>query len=106
MNTAALAPLNDLKLQVDGMTCASCAARVEKALLKVAGVESASVNLATEKATVRALPSVPVTALEAAIAPAKVSYLYFVARNNGTHAFSSTLEEHNRAVAYYQRGAR
>jgi len=70
MNTAALAKLNDLQLQVDGMTCASCVARVEKALLKVAGVESASVNLATEKATVRALSTVPAAALEAAIAKA------------------------------------
>lgn len=54
-------------LQVDGMTCASCVARVEKALLKVPGVSSASVNLATEKATVQALSTVPVVALKAAI---------------------------------------
>src|SRR6266498_1181225 len=40
-------------LAIDGMTCASCVRRVEKALAKVPGVESASVNLATEKATVR-----------------------------------------------------
>jgi Cu+-exporting ATPase len=70
MNTATLAKLNDLTLQIEGMTCASCAARVEKALLKVAGVESASVNLATEKATVRALSTVPAAALEAAVAKA------------------------------------
>jgi len=37
---------------VGGMTCASCVARVEKALLSVPGVISASVNLASEKATV------------------------------------------------------
>jgi UPF0755 protein len=43
-------------------------------------------------------------ALEAAIAPAKVPYLYFVARNDGTHAFSRTIEEHNRNVAHFQRG--
>ncbi len=54
-------------LQVEGMTCASCAGRVEKALLKVPGVLSASVNLATEKATVRALAGVPAAALKAAV---------------------------------------
>jgi len=41
--------------------------------------------------------------LQAALMPAKVPYLYFVARKDGTHAFSRTLEEHNRAVAYFQR---
>ncbi len=40
-------------LKIDGMTCASCVARVEKSLLKVEGVDAASVNLATEKAQVR-----------------------------------------------------
>jgi UPF0755 protein len=43
-------------------------------------------------------------ALEAAVDPAKVPYLYFVARNDGTHAFSRTIEEHNRNVARFQRG--
>lgn len=42
-------------------------------------------------------------ALRAALAPAKVPYLYFVSRNDGTHAFSRSLEEHNRAVARFQR---
>ena len=37
---------------ISGMTCASCARRVERSLSKVAGVASANVNLATEKATV------------------------------------------------------
>ena len=40
-------------LQIGGMTCASCAARIEKKLNKVDGV-SATVNFATEKATVDA----------------------------------------------------
>ncbi|MEX2115843.1 MAG: heavy metal translocating P-type ATPase [Bacteroidota bacterium] len=39
-------------LDVEGMTCASCVARVEKTLKQAPGVESASVNLATEKVTV------------------------------------------------------
>ncbi len=44
-------------LPVAGMTCASCVARVEKALAKVEGVSSASVNLAAGSATVTADPS-------------------------------------------------
>jgi Cu+-exporting ATPase len=40
-------------IAIDGMTCASCVRRVEKGLAKAPGVESATVNLATEKATVR-----------------------------------------------------
>jgi Cu+-exporting ATPase len=58
---------NEISLQVEGMTCASCVARVEKALLKVPGVSSASVNLVTERAAVNALSTVPVSALEAAV---------------------------------------
>ncbi len=41
-----------LTFPVEGMTCASCASRVEKALRKVQGVTSAGVNIATMKATV------------------------------------------------------
>ncbi|MBQ0944296.1 copper-translocating P-type ATPase [Ideonella sp. 4Y16] len=43
-----------ITLPVEGMTCASCAGRVERALQKVAGVSSASVNLAAELALVEA----------------------------------------------------
>ncbi|MEO7940416.1 MAG: heavy metal translocating P-type ATPase [Burkholderiaceae bacterium] len=46
------APTTDWTLPIEGMTCASCVARVEKALKKVPGVVSAEVNLATEKAQV------------------------------------------------------
>ena len=59
--------VEEVVLQVEGMTCASCAARVEKALLKVPGVLSASVNLATERATVEALSPVAVPALKSAV---------------------------------------
>lgn len=45
-----------LEMGVGGMSCASCVARVEKALAKVPGVIEAAVNLATEKATVSYLP--------------------------------------------------
>ena len=57
----------DIALQVEGMTCASCVGRVEAALLKVPGVMGASVNLATERASVQALSTVSVRDLEAAV---------------------------------------
>ena len=60
-------------LQVTGMTCASCASRVEKALAKVQGVLSAFVNLATERVTVRALSTVPASSLKAAVREAGYS---------------------------------
>ena len=41
-------------------------------------------------------------ALAATARPAAVDYLYFVARGDGSHAFSATLAEHNRAVRRYQ----
>ncbi len=55
----------------------------------------------------RGLPPGPIAspgsaALSAAAFPADVKYLYFVARGDGSHAFSVTLKEHNRAVQRYQ----
>jgi UPF0755 protein len=54
------------------------------------------------------LPPGPIAApgrasLEAAVNPANVPYLYFVSRNDGTHAFAATLDEHNRNVVEFQR---
>jgi UPF0755 protein len=54
----------------------------------------------------RGLPPGPIgnpgsESLRAALNPAKTSYLYFVARQDGTHQFSRTLDEHNRAVRKY-----
>ena len=43
--------IETMTLPVEGMTCASCVARVEKALKRVQGVESAAVNLASERVT-------------------------------------------------------
>src|SRR5436190_6577683 len=47
-------PIEDaeLSLNIGGMTCASCVARVERSLKKVPGVKEAAVNLATERAAV------------------------------------------------------
>jgi peptidoglycan lytic transglycosylase G len=44
-----------------------------------------------------------VGSLAAAADPADVPYLYFVSRNDGTHVFATSLEEHNRNVAEWQR---
>ncbi|KQV50738.1 copper-transporting ATPase [Pelomonas sp. Root1217] len=68
--TAPATALNDVTLQVSGMSCASCVRRVEKALQAVPGVQQASVNLATEKASIQALPNVPAAALMAALGKA------------------------------------
>jgi len=55
------------------------------------------------------LPPTPIAmpgaaSLAAVLNPAKTDYLYFVGRGDGTHQFSRTLEEHNRAVAKWQLG--
>jgi Cu+-exporting ATPase len=47
----------ELSLPVQGMTCANCSARVERALNRADGVIEATVNLATERATVSYLPT-------------------------------------------------
>ena len=63
-------PVQSLELAIDGMTCASCVGRVERALLKVPGVRSAAVNLASERAHVEVIgtpdPAVLIQAVEAA----------------------------------------
>ena len=62
-STAATPPL---QLQIGGMTCAACVMRVERALKKVPGVADASVNIATERATVHGGADVAAQALQAA----------------------------------------
>ncbi len=57
----------NLDLIIEGMTCTSCARRVEKALAAVSGVASANVNLATEKAHVHGSSHVTTAQLIAAI---------------------------------------
>ena len=55
---------------IEGMTCASCAQAVEKAVQKVAGVETASVNLATEKLNVTYSADIPEEQIKQAVADA------------------------------------
>ena len=63
---AAPSRTKEVRLDLEGMTCASCAARIEKKLNKVDGVE-ATVNFAMEQATVHCDPAVPVDALLGAV---------------------------------------
>jgi UPF0755 protein len=60
---------------------------------------------------IKGLPPHPIAnpgeeSIRAALYPSQVNYLYFVSKNNGTHHFSATLEEHNRAVDTYQKKRR
>ena len=57
----------ELSFPVEGMTCASCVARVERALKSVPGVTEAEVNLATESATVHAAQAPDAAAVRAAV---------------------------------------
>ncbi len=57
---------------------------------------------------IRGLPPGPIAnpgedSIKAVLYPAKTDYLYFVSKNDGSHHFSSTLAEHNRAVYTYQK---
>ncbi len=56
----------------------------------------------------RGLPPGPIASpgmqsIRAVLFPARTDYLYFVSKNDGTHHFSKTLKEHNRAVRIYQK---
>lgn len=60
---------------------------------------------------IKGLPPGPIcnpglSSLRAALSPASVPYLYFVSKNDGSHLFSVSLEEHNQAVKLYQGSGR
>ena len=65
MSPTAVEP-KEIRLELEGMTCASCAARIEKKLNKLEGVE-ATVNFATEQATINLDEGVPVEQLVATV---------------------------------------
>ena len=57
---------------------------------------------------IRGLPPGPIAnpgidAIQAVLSPSKTDYFFFVSKNDGTHYFSDTLQEHNRAVQIYQK---
>lgn len=66
-------PQHSLELSIDGMTCASCVGRVERALGKVPGVKSVSVNLANERAHLELLGQVTPQVLIDAVSKAGYS---------------------------------
>ncbi|WP_130907149.1 heavy metal translocating P-type ATPase [Pseudomonas sp. Sample_16] len=63
-------PQQTLELNIDGMTCASCVGRVERALTKVPGVKSVSVNLANERAHLELLGQIDPQTLIGAVTKA------------------------------------
>ncbi len=63
-------PTQTWTLAIEGMTCASCVGRVERALKKLPGVDEASINLATETATVQAQRGVALPQLLEAVSKA------------------------------------
>lgn len=66
-------PQQSLELSIDGMTCASCVGRVERALAKVPGVKSVSVNLANERAHLELLGQIDPQTLIGAVTKAGYS---------------------------------
>ena len=72
-------PARSFQLSVDGISCAACVSRVEKALLKVPGVHAASVNLASEQAFVEADASVTAAQLLAAVVAVAWLFLWLQA---------------------------
>ena len=67
-----MAATKEVRLDLEGMTCASCAARIEKKLNNLEGVE-ATVNFATEQATAHCDPAVPLETLVGAVESAGYS---------------------------------
>ncbi len=85
--------LTEVTLQIEGMSCASCVGRVEKALLGVPGVASVSVNLATERALVQTTSVLPVAALQAAVKKGGYSAAEISAADNGARSAKRALPE-------------
>ena len=86
-------------LNIRGMTCASCVARLEKSLSKVVGVDAASVNLATEKAQIRinqdpqVITNLLITAVEKTGFEASI-----FSREQASPASKSTIDLHGKAA--------
>lgn len=81
-------------LAIKGMTCASCASRVEKALLKVSGVVSAEVNLALETAQVAAVDKVTTKQLIDAVVAAGYQAQSLLAEQDRVEHLTSSDQQH------------
>jgi len=88
-------PERRFDLGITGMTCATCAGRVQRALQRVPGVLAAEVNLATERALVRALAGTEEAALAAAVEAAG----YGVAGAGSSEADAAEAEAAHHAAA-------
>ncbi len=75
----------EVDLEIEGMTCASCVSRVEKALKSIPGVQEAQVNLATEKARVKMDHDHPVSHADMLKAVEKAGYAAKMPTNEMNH---------------------
>src|SRR3954468_7474428 len=82
----------ELRLELEGMSCASCAARVERGLNRLDGVE-ATVNLMTSEATVKASPTVTVDDLVSAVEAAGYHARPVAPRHDGGHERAHVRDE-------------
>lgn len=94
-------PQHSLELQVQEMTCASCVGRVERILRKQPGVLNATVNLATERATVQVVDGVDVARLLAAVS--KAGYPAQLLQADAPAATGSTAQRHAEESQHLQR---
>jgi len=94
-----------MRLQADPTVIYGLGARFDGNLRKRDLLADTSWNTYTRDG----LPPTPIAmpgaaSIAAAVDPETTDYLYFVGRGDGSHQFSRSLEEHNRAVARYQLG--
>ena len=86
MNTPTATNSDFYTLDIGGMTCASCVGRVEKALIKIPGLEAATVNLATEQARIRLKSGSLATIADVIAAVEKTGYEAKLSSSKGPHS--------------------
>ncbi|HWT68279.1 MAG TPA: heavy metal translocating P-type ATPase [Pseudomonas sp.] len=91
-------PQQSLELNIEGMTCASCVGRVERALNKVPGVKNVSVNLANERAHLELLGQVDAQTLIDAVTKAGYSASVWQADQPSTDTQQSRLHRERWAL--------